>query len=107
MAILTDGQMLEELKKGTIEISPFNPEKIGSNSYDLHLSKNLLVYDLHELDSKKDNPATELIIPPEGILIQPGKLYLGVTQEFTKTDYFVPIIDGKSSIGRLGINIHA
>ena len=39
--------------------------------------------------------------------MQPGTLYLGVTAEYTETHAHVPFLEGKSSTGRLGIDIHA
>jgi len=55
---------------------------------------------------KKENTATKIIIPEEGMILQPGKLYLGRTIEYTETDSFVPMLEGRSSIGRLGLFVH-
>jgi dCTP deaminase len=41
-----------------------------------------------------------------GFLLKPGQLYLASTKEYTRTEKYVPFLDGKSSIGRLGITIH-
>ncbi|MEO1385590.1 MAG: dCTP deaminase, partial [Bacteroidota bacterium] len=49
----------------------------------------------------------EIVIPAEGYVLQPNTLYLGVTEEYTETHGHVPFLEGKSSIGRLGIHIHA
>jgi dCTP deaminase len=54
----------------------------------------------------KDNPTKELIIPPEGIVLEPGHLYLGATVEHTETYNLVPFIEGRSSVARLGLSIH-
>ena len=83
--ILSDTEILEEIGKGTIVIKPFEPKWLGSNSYDLHLGKILAVYTEEELDVKKENTIKYLEIPEEGFLLQPGKLYLGVTLEYTET----------------------
>ena len=48
-----------------------------------------------------------LEIPDEGMILLPHRFYLGVTQEYTETHSHVPFLEGKSSIGRLGIDIHA
>ena len=45
--------------------------------------------------------------PSGGFVLQPGRLYLGATQEYTETHATVPFLEGKSSVGRLGIDIHA
>ena len=89
-----------------IIIDPFDPKKVNPNSYNLTLSDELMVYDHHELDMKKKNEGHLLHIPEEGIVLQPNKLYLGRTREYTKTKCFVPMLEGRSSIGRLGLFIH-
>ena len=105
--ILTDTQILKQIEDGDIIIEPFNPEKLGTNSYDVHLSMYMAVYKDYELDAKKHNQIKEVTIGDEGYVLQPGTLYLGVTEEYTETHKAVPFLEGKSSIGRLGIDIHA
>ena len=99
----------EEIKKnlgGDIIIQPYNPSQLNPNSYNLRLSDELLVYDTDVLDMKKDNPVRRLTIPPEGLLLEPNRLYLGRTLEYTRTDRFVPMLEGRSSVGRLGLFVH-
>lgn len=105
--ILTDKRILDEMEKGTILIEPYRPDCLGTNSYDVHLGRYLAVYKDHILDAKKHNLIEEIIIPDEGLVIFPGTLYLGVTEEYTETHAHVPFLEGKSSVGRLGIDIHA
>jgi dCTP deaminase len=105
--ILSDKKILEEIKRGNIVIEPFNREKLGTNSYDVHLGKWLAVYEDEVLDAKAHNKIRTFEIPDQGYILQPGTLYLGVTWEYTETRNFVPFLEGKSSIGRLGIDIHA
>jgi len=105
--ILSDTRILEEIEKKTIIIEPYNREKLGSNSYDVHLGKYLAMYKDKMLDAKKHNEINHFEIPPEGYVLEPGELYLGVTQEYTETHSHVPFLEGKSSTGRLGIDIHA
>jgi dCTP deaminase len=105
--ILSDKRILEEIEKGTIKIEPYNRADLGSNSYDVHLGKNLATYDSEELDAKKHNTISHFDIPEEGFVLQPNVLYLGVTEEYTETHAHVPFLEGKSSTGRLGIDIHA
>jgi len=98
-----------EIKKhlGTkIKISPYNEKQLNPNSYNLTLHNELLVYDNEILDMKKENTASTVILPEEGMLLKPGKLYLGRTIEYTETDSFVPMLEGRSSIGRLGLFVH-
>ena len=105
--ILTDKRILEEMEKGTIKIVPYHRNDLGSNSYDVHLGSTLAKYDDVELDAKKHNTITSFEIPEEGYVLQPHEFYLGVTAEYTETHAHVPFLEGKSSTGRLGIDIHA
>jgi dCTP deaminase len=105
--ILSDKRILEEMEKGTIKVVPYDRADLGSNSYDVHLGKNLATYESEELDAKKHNTIKHFEIPDEGIVLMPNMLYLGVTEEYTETHAHVPFLEGKSSTGRLGIDIHA
>jgi dCTP deaminase len=105
--ILSDQRILEEMEKATIVIQPYDRNCLGSNSYDVHLGAHLATYESYELDAKKHNTITHFEIPDEGIVLQPDKFYLGVTDEYTETHAHVPFLEGKSSTGRLGIDIHA
>src|SRR5436190_571448 len=105
--ILSDTRILEEIQKETIKIVPYDRECLGSNSYDVHLGKTLATYKEHILDAKKHNQIEIFEIPKEGFVLQPSEFYLGVTLEYTETHAHVPFLEGKSSTGRLGIDIHA
>lgn len=105
--ILTDKQILAEIEKGTIKIEPYDRQSLGTNSYDVHLGKYLATYKDEVLDAAKHNHIEVFEIPRDGYVLQPGVLYLGVTLEYTETHAHVPFLEGKSSVGRLGIDIHA
>ena len=105
--ILSDKKILEGLENGEIVIEPYDRSCLGTNSYDVHLGKHLATYKDRVLDAKKHNEIVHFEIPEEGFVLQPGTLYLGVTEEYTETHASVPFLEGKSSIGRLGIDIHA
>ena len=105
--ILSDNEILAALESGEIVIEPYRRESLGTNSYDVHLGRYLATYDQDVLDAKAQNTITTFEIPEEGFLLQPDTLYLGVTLEYTETHAHVPFLEGKSSIGRLGIDIHA
>ncbi|MEY3051953.1 MAG: hypothetical protein RLY31_1738 [Bacteroidota bacterium] len=105
--ILSDTKILEAIEQGDIVIEPFDRECLGTNSYDVHLGKWLAVYEDEVLDARSHNRIRYLEIPAEGFVLQPGTLYLGVTEEYTETHRAVPFLEGKSSVGRLGIDIHA
>jgi len=123
--ILGGQTILNEVKAGNIKITPFDESHINPNSYNLTLGNKLLVYgeartvkntqpSSHShivsrhitLDMKKDNPTSEIIIPEEGLLLNPGTVYLGTTVETTFTEKYVPMLEGRSSIGRLGLMVH-
>lgn len=86
-----------------LELDNIDREKlsdIDKSIYDGIMSKTVL-------DMKLENKTEEITIPDQGLILVPGKLYLGQTNEYTETHNLVPAISGRSSIGRLGINIHA
>lgn len=103
--ILSGKEIKNKLGK-EINIEPFVDKQLNPNSYNLRLHNELLVYEDVVLDMKKENKAKRLIIPQEGLQLETGKLYLGRTVEYTKTDKYVPMLEGRSSIGRLGLFIH-
>jgi len=103
--ILSGNAIKERLKKEII-IEPFNDKQLNPNSYNLCLYNELLIYDEKILDMKKENRTKRISIPLDGLILEPGKLYLARTVEYIKTDYYIPILEGRSSIGRLGIFVH-
>jgi len=106
--ILTDQQILAEIERGNIVIEPYDPSCLGTNSYDVHLGRYLATYRDAVLDARKHNEIDVFEMPAEeGFVLQPGVLYLGVTEEYTESHAQVPFLEGKSSVGRLGIDIHA
>ena len=105
--ILSDKEILAEIEKGTIVIDPYDRSRLGTNSYDVRLGKYLSKYNDEILDAKKHNQITTFEIPEKGYILLPNTLYLGVTEEYTETHAHVPFLEGKSSVGRLGIDIHA
>ena len=106
--ILSGSQILKELNHN-IFISPFDVSKLNSNSYNLTLANELRVYNDATLDMRKEYrqiDMKEINIPEEGLLLQPNTLYLGHTVENTYTNKYIPIIEGRSSIARLGLFVH-
>lgn len=102
--ILTGQEILRRITKDII-INPFDPRKLNPNSYNLTLYPELKTYKNHLLDPKRLKTDT-IEIPKHGLVLQPNILYLGSTNEYTETYNLVPKIDGRSSIGRLGISVH-
>lgn len=105
--ILSDKAILEGIEKGEIVVEPFDRSALGTNSYDVHLSKHLATYTADVLDAKAHNKIEHFEIPADGFVLKPGTVYLGSTLEYTETHAHVPFLEGKSSVGRLGIDIHA
>lgn len=105
--IFSDQKILESIAEKQIVIEPFDASCLGTNSYDVHLSKHLAQYKDAILDARAHNQIEHFEIPEEGYILLPGKLYLGATAEYTETHNAVPFLEGKSSVGRLGIDIHA
>lgn len=103
--ILSGLEIKERIGKD-IKIEPFDISALNPNSYNLKLADELLVYDEKILDMRCKNKYHKIKIPNDGLIIHPGKLYLGRTVEYTQTNNFVPMLEGRSSIGRLGMFIH-
>ena len=89
-----------------IVIEPFDEKLLNPNSYNLRLHDELIVYEEIVLDVRRPNRYRRHIIPPEGMVLQPGQLYLGRTVERTETHNLVPMLEGRSSVGRLGLFVH-
>ena len=104
--MILSGKEIRKRLDDTLIIDPFSESQLNPNSYNLRLHRELLVYDEKTLDMKRKHRLKNIIIPPDGLVLQPGRLYLGRTIEYTKTDGVVPMLEGRSSIGRLGIFIH-
>ena len=103
--ILSGKEIVKHIGKEII-IEPFDPKRVNPNSYNLSLANELLVYDNDVLDMKTPNTAHRIEIPEEGLLLQPNRLYPGRTNEYTVTDRYIPMLEGRSSTGRLGLFIH-
>lgn len=103
--ILT-GQAIKQNLGESIIIDPFREEQLNPNSYNLRLHNELLVYEEIVLDMHRPNRFRRYTIPEEGFVLQPHQLYLARTIERTETHNHVPMLEGRSSIGRLGLFVH-
>lgn len=104
--MLLSGKEIKKRIGKEIIIEPFNEEQLNPNSYNLRLHNELLVYEEPVLDMKKPNATKKIYIPEEGLVLEPNRLYLGRTVEYTKTDKYAPMLEGRSSVGRLGLFVH-
>lgn len=126
MSVLVDSEIIREVARGALIIEPYDRDCLGTNSYDVHLSPKLLTYKkkiiepaarhsrldvctveiIEELDCRKKPETVEHTIGDNGFVLEPGELYLASTIEYTESHAHLPILNGKSSIGRLGLSIH-
>lgn len=121
--ILTGPEIIRQREQGCLDIDPFDERQINPNSYNLRLADTLKVYlpagetelsawvpntqfPAARLDCRQENCTWAFQIPEGGITLYPGKLYLGATVERTESDHFVPMLEGRSSLARLGISVH-
>ena len=103
--ILSGHEIRQQLGEN-IHIDPFDDKRVNPNSYNLSLHDELLVYEEVVLDMRKSNRVARVQIPEEGLVLTTNQLYLGRTVERTETHNLVPMIEGRSSIGRLGLFVH-
>jgi dCTP deaminase len=104
--MILSGKEIASRMDNDIIIKPYDSNRLNPNSYNLTLSDELIVYTELQLDMKKDNSYQQIMIPAEGLLLEPNRLYLGRTIEYTETHKLVPMLEGRSSVGRLGLFIH-
>lgn len=104
--MILSGNEIQNNLGSKIIIDPFVSDNLNPNSYNLRLHDELLVYTEEILDFRKKNQTKKIIIPEDGYLLQPGQMYLARSLEYTETHGFVPIIQGRSSVGRLGVTVH-
>ncbi len=104
--ILSGKEIHKRVKNNDIIIRPFTEKQLNPNSYNLKLHSELMMYNDTVLDMKKEHKIQGITIPESGMVLEPGKLYLGRTVEYTQTNSVVPMLEGRSSIGRLGLFIH-
>lgn len=104
--ILSGREIKKQIEAGAIHIDPFDAKLLNPNSYNLRLHNELLVYTDDILDMKRPLSTETIVIPDDGLVLQPGRLYLGRTYEYTSSQSYVPMLEGRSSVGRLGLYIH-
>ena len=105
--IITGNEIIRRVMNGQIAITNFDPANVNPNSYNLTLDNHLKLYKEEILDSREENKTIDLEINEDGIMLKPGRIYIGSTVESTfQTDDLVPMLSGRSSYARLGIDIH-
>ncbi|MFD6067370.1 dCTP deaminase [Amycolatopsis lurida] len=101
--ILTGPEITESVTDGRIAISPFSPDQVNPNSYNVTLGGTLMSYRDKIVDAYHPNPTETIQLPEDGYVLQPDQLYLGHTEERIGSDIYVPLLFGRSSVGRLGL----
>ena len=104
--ILSGDEILRNLD-GNIIIDPFDERNLNPNSYNLTLHNELITYEEVVLDMRQPNRVRRIVIPEDGLVLGPNQLYLGRAVERTETHNLVPMIQGRSSVGRLGLSVDA
>lgn len=112
--ILSDRSIREEIAAGRIEIDPFDPTCVQPSSIDLHVDRAFRVFHNARhpyIDVKQQmDDLTELVEVEEGraFILHPGEFVLGATAERVRLpNDLVARLEGKSSLGRLGLLIHS
>ncbi|MEZ6071080.1 MAG: dCTP deaminase [Pirellulales bacterium] len=104
--MILSGHEIRRQLGSKIVIDPFDDANVNPNSYNLTLHNELITYEEVVLDMKRENRTRRHTIPPEGFVLSPDQVYLGRTIERTETHDLVPMIEGRSSVGRLGLFVH-
>lgn len=104
--MLSGHEIQWQIYRNNICIEPFNLAQVNPNSYNVCLGPTLLYLDEVKLDLHKEPRMVEIKIPPEGFLLKKNEVYLGSTMEVIGSEHYVPVIDGRSTIGRYGLSIH-
>jgi dCTP deaminase len=112
--ILSDRSIREEVQAGRIIIEPFDDSCVQPSSVDLHIDRFFRVFRNHTMGTidvkEQQEDLTELVQIGEGdvFMLHPGEFVLGSTQErVALPDDLVARLEGKSSLGRLGLLIHS
>jgi dCTP deaminase len=114
MSILAKSEILKEIEKGNIQVTPFDPALVGPASVDLHLSRSFRVF-VHlpqelSIDDKMDfRAATKGLLLKEGetLVMKPGDTMLGITEEkISLAPHLCGWLEGRSRFARVGLLVH-
>lgn len=109
-AILTGSEIVKAYENGDITISGFDPGRVRPNSYDLTCGSTYAQYQIQNgvvLDpNHMDQYPVKYCSMDPYVVLYPGKMILVSSEERIGTNKYVPMITGRSSIGRLGLSVH-
>lgn len=103
--ILTGPAIRRAIANEEVRIDPFDPNRLSPNAYDWSLHSELWRCP-SELDAAKPTSYTRVLFGPEGVVLEPGVLYLGRTKEFTASETYAQRLYGCQDTGALGIWVH-
>ncbi|WP_326681619.1 dCTP deaminase [Streptomyces sp. NBC_01237] len=101
--ILSGPEIMRQRAANALTIEPFDERQLNPVSYNYRLGGTLRVHRSQVLDTRAQHGLSEFEIPPDGVVLRPGRIYLGTTAEVIGSDEFVPWLIGRSSVGRLGM----
>lgn len=104
--ILSGKEIKKQISSGNIIITPQDNIDVNPNSVNLSLNENMYYYTEPVLDLRKNNKTERITIGESGIDLFPNEIYLARTNEWTETNNLVPLMNGRSSLGRLGYHVH-
>lgn len=112
--LLSDRDIKTEIDAGRVSLDPWSAEMVQPSSVDVRLDKYFRLFDNHKypvIDPAQDQPDLTRLVevdPADGLVLHPGEFVLGSTLEIvTLPDDLAARVEGKSSLGRLGLLTHA
>ncbi|GAA2083634.1 dCTP deaminase [Kitasatospora saccharophila] len=112
--LLSDNDIRAEIDKGRVVIDPFEPSMVQPSSIDVRLDRFFRVFENHRyphIDPSEEQPDLTRLVEPEGdeaFILHPGEFVLASTYEvITLPDDVASRLEGKSSLGRLGLLTHS
>ncbi|PFG40082.1 dCTP deaminase [Georgenia soli] len=112
--LLSDRDIRAQIDSGRVRLDPFEPEMIQPASLDVRLDRYFRLFDNHRypvIDPSQDQPELTRLVdagPDDPLILHPGEFVLGATYEqVTLPDDIAARLEGKSSLGRLGLLTHS
>lgn len=110
MTTLTKNEILKEIKKGAIKITPFDKTALGPGSVDLTLDNQFRIFTkgkTYDVTNEANYKNITKLIKKNSIIIKPGEVILGITQErITLSNNICGWLEGRSRFARLGLLVH-
>jgi len=101
--ILTGAEIAAQRAAGRLTLEPFCARQVNPNSYNYRLGPALRTHASAVIDALGEHPVEQATIGEDGVVLAPGRVYLGTTVERIGSDHYVPSLIGRSSLGRLGV----